>query len=183
MARTLPLGILDHVRIASPCPMRWEHMRPVDGGQRTRHCERCQLNVHNLSDMTRPEAETFLAARVPGQRICGVFYQRPDGTILTRDCPVGLRAARQRLVRLSSRIAAAIILLITGAVLARPRDRDVWRPGLAQTRPFLNLMAWARGRAAPAPIFPQIAGDLCIPAPPPVPLPAPPPAPPAPPAP
>ena len=40
--------------------------------------------------MTRADAEALLAERVDG--VCVRFYRRFDGTILTADCPVGVKA-------------------------------------------------------------------------------------------
>ncbi len=165
MSRALSLPLLDQVRIASPCSMKWEQMTAVGDGDRTRHCGQCALNVHNISDMTRDEAEGFLRSVVPGQRVCGTFYRRTDGTILTRDCPVGLRAARRRLVRLISRLAAAAAVLITGGVLARSRSTGAnGAPGgLASVQPFATLTQWVRAKAAPPPT--RFAGEIYIPPP------------------
>src|SRR5262245_10585878 len=48
---------LDTLKVASPCPASWDEMV---GDERTRFCGKCQKNVHNVSEMTRAEAETFL---------------------------------------------------------------------------------------------------------------------------
>ncbi len=166
MASSLQLPLLQQVRVASACPMRWEEMAPVGEGDRTRHCGRCNLDVHNLSNMSEAEAEALLATKRPGVRLCAGWYRRADGTVMTRDCPVGLRAARARLARLVTRAAAAAALLMTGAAFARSREREGWMNGLASSRPFMNLAAWLRGQAAPPAAAQQwLAGDICVPAP------------------
>lgn len=78
---------LDSLQVATPCPMKWSQMK---GDERTRHCDRCKLNVYNLSAMTAPEA-TRLITLAEG-RICATFFRRDDGTVLTRDCEGGLKA-------------------------------------------------------------------------------------------
>jgi hypothetical protein len=108
------LDLLDRVSVASPCSARWEDMA---GDAVTRHCGSCDLEVHNLSAMSRAEANAFLQSRAAG-RVCARFYRRADGTVLTRDCPVGLSAARARAVRAAGRAAAALVMLIGGGVLA-----------------------------------------------------------------
>jgi hypothetical protein len=80
---------LDTLRIASPCHERWDDMI---GDHRTRFCGKCQKNVHNVSEMTRDEAEAFLAS--VASSACVRMYQRTDGTVLTADCPVGMRKKR-----------------------------------------------------------------------------------------
>ena len=82
---------LDDIRVASPCPAAWEDMT---GDDRVRFCAECKLNVYNLSAMGRGEAEKLVRDRE--KRLCVRFYQRDDGTVLTRDCPVGLRAIIRR---------------------------------------------------------------------------------------
>jgi hypothetical protein len=80
------------------------------GNERQRFCAQCKLNVYNLSEMTRAEAEA-LVARAEG-RVCVRFYRRRDGTMLTRDCPVGLRALRRGAAWARARVAATLAFLI-----------------------------------------------------------------------
>jgi len=101
--------LLDRVRVAAPCSADWKEMR---GDERVRFCERCSLNVYNLSAMTRREAER-LVVRSEGQ-LCVRFYRRADGTTLTRNCPVGLRALKRRVSRVASAVAAATFSFFTG---------------------------------------------------------------------
>ena len=105
---------LDHVRIASPCAKQWEEMA---GDNRMRFCSHCQLNVYNFSAMTRAEAESFLM-KAEG-RVCGRVYRRTDGTVLTQDCPVGLRAVRRRISRIAATAFSAVVSLFTGVGFAQ----------------------------------------------------------------
>ncbi|WP_301002384.1 hypothetical protein [Capsulimonas corticalis] len=49
-------------------------------------------------------------------RLCVRFYQRKDGTMITRDCPVGVRIARRRFVAALSWAASLAVASITGAL-------------------------------------------------------------------
>ena len=100
---------LDHVRIAAPCNADWEQMVGTD---RVRYCGQCDLNVYNLSSMTKRDAESFIV-RNEG-RLCIRFYRRADGSILTENCPVGLRAIRRRLSRLVYASASAFLGFFAG---------------------------------------------------------------------
>ena len=80
--------LLKNVRVASPCAANWNDM---SGSDSVRSCERCQHKVYNLSEMTAPEAADLLR-RAEG-RLCVRFYRRSDGTVMTKDCPVGAQAA------------------------------------------------------------------------------------------
>jgi hypothetical protein len=160
VARTLPLGVLEQIRIASPCSMRWEDMRVVDG-DRVRHCAACKLHVYNLSGMSRAQADALvLARRGSGARFCVRLYQRADGTVLTRDCPVGLRSARLRLARAVARVAAALAFLVTGAILARSRERMVNMPGLSRVQPFATVIDWIRPPKPPPAPGPPAGGFI-----------------------
>ncbi len=94
---------IDRLRIATPCPAGWEQM---SGDGRVRFCDHCQLHVYNISELSRVEAETLIAS-TEGQ-ICARLFRRADGSVLTKDCPVGLRALR---MRMSKRVAAVFAAL------------------------------------------------------------------------
>lgn len=105
---------LDRVRVASPCKADWDQMI---GSGRMRFCGQCNLNVYNLSGMTRDEAESLIA-RHEG-RLCIRFYRRHDGSIITQDCPVGLRAVRETVSYWTRAIGAAALTFLAAAGLSR----------------------------------------------------------------
>lgn len=99
------------MRIASPCRVGWEQMM---GDERVRFCRECSLHVYNIAEMTRAEAESLIA-HAEG-RMCARLYRRADGTVATRDCPVGLRALRRSVARLAGAALTAILSLCTVVV-------------------------------------------------------------------
>jgi len=100
---------LNNIKVASPCSANWEEMY---GTERRRMCGQCNMNVYNLSAMTRDEAERLII-NTEG-RLCARFYRRPDGTILTKDCPVGWKAAKQRVRKIWSAAAGLILTFLAG---------------------------------------------------------------------
>lgn len=104
--RSNPLG---NIKVASPCPADWEAMI---GNERVRFCGQCQLNVYNLSGMSKREAEA-LVTNTEG-RLCVRYHQRADGTILTKDCPMGLSAIKRRVSRVARATISAVIGFIAG---------------------------------------------------------------------
>jgi hypothetical protein len=80
------LPLLDRITIASPCSASWDDMV---GDDRVRFCGKCEKNVYNLSSMESAEAEALL--REHEGNVCVRLYRRQDGTVLTSDCPVGVR--------------------------------------------------------------------------------------------
>lgn len=104
---------LERIEIASPCKANWDEM---SGDERMRMCSLCKLNVYNLSDMTKSEAEQFLEDKVQaGGRVCVKMYRRQDGTVLTDDCPVGLRKLRDAARRAHKMVASVVALVLTAA--------------------------------------------------------------------
>jgi hypothetical protein len=85
------------------------------GDERVRFCGQCNLNVYNLSAMTKVDAERLIS-RAEG-KLCVRYYRRADGTILTSNCPVGLRALKRRLSRIAGASAAAVLSFL-GGILA-----------------------------------------------------------------
>jgi hypothetical protein len=100
---------LNHVRVAAPCPADWERMV---GDERARYCGQCNLHVYNLSGMTRRQAETLIT-NTEG-RLCVRFFRRADGTILTRNCPIGLRALKRRVSRTLNAALSAVLSFLAG---------------------------------------------------------------------
>ena len=174
MSASHSLPLLERARVASPCPMKWDDLTPT-AEEAIRHCQACGLNVHNFADLSTREAERLLQrAAETGERLCGVLWRRADGTIITKNCPVGWRAARQRAVRAASRAAAAIGMLLTGGLLLGAQ-RDGRSAALARLRslePFRTVSEWISPTPAPPPTPPPlpgsiiVVGDICVTPPP-----------------
>ncbi len=109
------LPVLPNLRVASPCSADWNQMT---GDERVRHCGSCNKNVYNLSSMTRDEAEALIVAKEG--RLCVRYFQRKDGTILLKDCEVGVSKARKRKLI----AAGAAVLLAGGGYAAYELSRD-----------------------------------------------------------
>ena len=103
-------NFLKNVTINSPCSADWNSMI---GNDQVRFCEHCSLDVHNLSALTRSQAER-LVARSKG-RLCIRYHHDPAGRPAT--LPVG-----QKLYRISRRVtrlaagAFTATLSVTSAV-------------------------------------------------------------------
>jgi hypothetical protein len=158
-----PQAVLSRVRVASPCAESWEAM---PGGARVRSCERCQHKVYNLSEMTAAEAAR-LVQEAEG-RLCVRFYRRADGTMLTRDCPVGLRAVRMRAARALSAAFASVALLFGVALAGKSRSEQPtfvrWVLNRIDPEPVRPLMGAMPLPMAPpsTPEPPAIMGDMAI---------------------
>lgn len=111
---------VNKLRVAAPCPMNWDAMR---GDERKRFCDLCGLNVFNVAELTEPEVRA-LVAKSKRKRTCVKLYRRADGTIITRDCPVGLRWIRRRAVGLAGAALAAILSLFSVSDGQSKKDKE-----------------------------------------------------------
>jgi hypothetical protein len=99
---------INGLRVAKPCPVSWESM---SGDDRMRFCRSCELNVYNISEMTPAEVQALVENS--SGRVCAKMYRRADGTVITRDCPVGLRKYRGQAAKYYSAALGAILGLFT----------------------------------------------------------------------
>lgn len=122
---------LDNLRVASPCPKAWDDMV---GDDRVRFCDHCRLNVYNLSELTQKETQRLISSS--DGRLCGRFYRRADGTVLTKDCPVGLQALRKRISRRAAAVFATVMGLSSTILAQHPsgKDKDSCQPQIRITK-------------------------------------------------
>ena len=118
------LPVLANIRVASPCRADWNEMT---GDERVRMCGACSKHVYNLSGMTRDEAEALIIEKEG--KLCVRYFQRKDGTILLKDCTVGVAQKRKRRI-----IAAGAAMLLGGGgavayKLTRPEPEPHHRMG------------------------------------------------------
>jgi hypothetical protein len=102
------LPLLDKIRVAAPCSESWDLMQ---GSDQVRHCTKCDQDVFNLSAMTREDAEMLV--RDKQGNLCARYFQRKDGTIITQNCPVGVRTQR----RVAAVAAGAIASVVGGSAV------------------------------------------------------------------
>lgn len=105
----IPLPTIDALHslsIATPCTVPWGTM---SGDDRSRFCGQCQRQVFDLSAMTTAEVVDLLSQ--PGGSPCVRLYRRPDGRVLTSDCPAGLRVRAWRGLRRRAASLFALLLL------------------------------------------------------------------------
>ena len=104
-----PQQIVNSLRIASPCEVPWSSMA---GDDRMRHCAQCDRKVYMVARMSAEEVVDLIQSseRMP----CLQLWRRADGTVITADCPVGLRRLRSRR-RKRLIVAAALTGLLAGS--------------------------------------------------------------------
>lgn len=137
---------LEQVRVGEPCPADWEAMR---GDERVRFCEGCRRHVHNLSAMTRDEAER-LVCEAAG-RLCVRFQPSPAGGVLTLDYQKARPHARRRFWGLLG-VGGAVAAWASYAIAGRMRPAP-------PPPPMLMGVMVACPAPTPAPPVPEQLGD------------------------
>jgi hypothetical protein len=125
-------SFIHDLQIATPCKANWDEMT---GDEQKRMCGMCNMNVFNLSSMTLEEAEA-LVTQAEG-RTCIRMYRRADGTVITKDCPVGIAARVKLGMKKTFAIASATAAVVIAYVMSMPfgggtslwnRLSAIWNP-------------------------------------------------------
>jgi hypothetical protein len=143
---------IDGIQIASPCSAAWNEM---EGDERVRFCGACRLHVYNLSAMDVEEAASLIGDGTSS--VCVRLHRRRDGTVLTRDCPVGYRMAvrRKRSVLWGSLALGAGLLGVSGPTFTvRATQVRKVPKSLTLTRPTLG--------ATPKVRYQEVMGDVTL---------------------
>ncbi|QOV91826.1 hypothetical protein [Humisphaera borealis] len=103
-----PRVSLEQLRIETPCPASWDAMT---GDNRSRFCQACQLQVHDLTAMPREEAER-LVCEAAGRLCVRMAVQMTATPIATS--PVGYQSSLRTRPRKGWRFWTGIGLIGAG---------------------------------------------------------------------
>jgi hypothetical protein len=147
------LRVIDRLTVASPCPAKWDQM---DGDDHARFCHQCSKHVYNFQSMSEQEILNMLASR---DEVCGRFYRRSDGTILTADCPVGVSRRRRFARKVAMNVAAMASLAITAVTFGAIKPAsESWGGGFSETSPMRFLARWMGDRSHTRMIMGMVSG-------------------------
>lgn len=157
-AKKKRLPMLASAKIASPCSADWDQMI---GDDHVRFCKSCEKNVYDLSSLTAEAAEALIVEKEGN--LCARFYTRSDGTVLTADCPVGVR---RKWVRRAG--AAAVLFGAAAASATTLTTRSEPRMGdMAEQPPVMGSVASPQPietspttSAVPDPTTPHMIGHM-----------------------
>jgi len=129
----------------------------MEGGEARRHCEQCDLHVHNLAALPREEGEGLLAAQEQGQRLCVRVEYLPTGECITAETPQIVRTGPGRLA------AAALALGVSLAACNSSSPSEELQEPLTEEEPceyqLLGSVLASSENQAP----PEILGRMAIP--------------------
>ena len=98
----------------------------MTGSESVRFCHSCKLNVYNIAQFSDSEAQEIFSQNLNGNRMCTRIYRRPDGTVMTDNCPRALRRLRDWRNRTFAAVAnvAALATLFLSANLPGAASND-----------------------------------------------------------
>ncbi len=103
----------------------------MSGDEKKRFCGDCKKNVYNITTMSAHDAANLI--RETEGRACIRLYRRKDGTVLTDNCPIGLRKIRDRAKRFAAAVVAGYIWIAqTNAANAQAAGDTFSGPGSSE---------------------------------------------------
>ena len=111
--------IINNLKIASPCQMNWDEMQHTPEAA-VRFCGDCRKHVYDVAKMSAMETYLLLQkADMGGGSACLQLYRRADGTVISDDCPVGLRRIRDGWRNVRSVAATFAVLICAQSAFAQ----------------------------------------------------------------
>jgi hypothetical protein len=147
---SVPLLNLDVLTIRTPCTVSWHGM---EGNERVRFCNECKPPVYNFSQLTRSEIEALLGSHP--DHLCARLYRRPDGNIMTKECPTG----RMKRIRRILAMPIALLAIFTGVFFCRSSPPR--RSGVADAPPMEQIRQFQPFRSIMDLIDPPVQGAIC----------------------
>ncbi len=130
------------LEISSPCNVDWDEMI---GDERERFCNKCELNVYNVSAMSNKEAIEFLQNQNK-ENLCINYFKDKSGRIITNETPRIIRAVATFFALFGLSVSASPAqdrgagrAFFTPNVYPLVDSSDSCKKGTAQNEYYLNV--------------------------------------------
>lgn len=70
---------LENFEVPQPCSMNWDEM---PGNEEIRHCDKCQHQIYNLSEM--PKRRALKVLNQPNETVCVTYLQDEHNQVITQ---------------------------------------------------------------------------------------------------
>jgi hypothetical protein len=116
-------------KLSFVCPMPW---REMTGHDRRKFCSECGHHVQNLSLLTRDERLSLLE-RARTERICGAYFVRISGEMVTPERPLTSREHAGLRQLTANALATGVLALAAGCASPSSRDANTMPPAVPAT--------------------------------------------------
>ena len=110
-------------KLSFACPMPWTTMT---GSERWKYCTLCGHHVTNLSLLSAAE-RAALVERAKTERICGTYYLRLSGEMVTPDAPLTSRE-RQGIKQVGVALLSAAAMAIASGCVSTAAPKNILAP-------------------------------------------------------
>lgn len=145
-----PFHPINEFKKATPCGAVW---KDSDTGDRCRFCERCQSHVYDFTGLELPEAEELILKREAITKPS--LFRRADGKFLTRDCPVAVKAKRDKILAIGGAIAAGAAIIAFFLMMPPPPHKP---PATADREPSVQSPGTGTEYSGSYPVQPTATG-------------------------
>ena len=111
-------------KLSFVCPMPWQDMT---GDERRKFCTQCGHHVQNLSLLARKERLALLE-RAKTERICGAYFIRLSGEMVTPDQPLTPQERKGIKQLTATALSAGVLALAAGCTTPPDRSASDHRP-------------------------------------------------------
>lgn len=108
------MNLLDRLQLSFRCHADWDAM---EGSEQKRFCTHCQKYVHNLSEMTQENAESFMASQSGS---CVRMIRRADGSTVMKNCPKTTKLRNFTAASGAAGIAASSAIVLSSCTEPEP---------------------------------------------------------------
>ena len=149
---------VDFPAISFSCPKIWAQMQ---GDEKTRFCDVCQKNVHNLSMMNQGERRALLAST--GESPCVAYFKHLNGTpmdvtALPETHPLKHMLTQAALVSMSAVAMSSIAMSARAIRDACTKDQEAPTTGHFGYSMILGMVCPPPGYKPPPPVMPLPGG-------------------------
>lgn len=120
---------LDNFEVENPCSMNWDEM---NGSEEIRHCDKCQHQIYNLSEM--PKRRALKVLNQPNERVCVIYSEDENNQVITQTY---LGIFKRNFIKVLSAILAIIFSLTSIQALqtknGKPKKKKIVKQRKHQT--------------------------------------------------
>ena len=132
---------LENFEVPQPCSMNWDEMT---GNEEIRHCDRCQHQIYNLSEM--PKRRALKVLNQPNEKVCVTYLQDEQNQVITQNY---FGIFKRNFVKFVSAVLA-IIFSLTSIQAMQTKNGKLKKKKIVKHRKYKKVQPIRRPLGKPA---------------------------------